>query len=79
MAKEVISRCDVCGTSEDVQEFKITHGDETKTVDLCPEHGGPVIEVFNLGTDTQKAAPKPKGRRSAHAVVPIEEWEGPTK
>jgi hypothetical protein len=76
VAKEVISRCDECGTSEDVQEFTITYGGETKDVDLCPEHGGPVIRVFELGTEVQNAAAKPrKPSRSSHAVVAIEDWK----
>ena len=70
MAKEVISRCDVCGTSEDVQEFKIEHGGQAKTVDLCPEHGGPVLKLFELGTDEKPPVKKAKG----HAVVAIEDW-----
>lgn len=73
MAKEVISRCDECGATEDVREFTITpEGDETKTVDLCPEHAGPVLAVYALGTEER---PKPKARRSrsGHAVVPIED------
>lgn len=79
MAKEVISRCDKCGDTEGVREFAITpEGDETKKVDLCAEHSGPVFEVYALGAEEQ---PKPKGRktRTTHAVVPIEDWEGPVK
>ena len=74
MAKEVISRCDKCGTSEDVQEFQITRGGETRDVDLCSEHGGPVNEAFDLGT-ARNAAPKSrKATRGGHAVVAIEDW-----
>jgi hypothetical protein len=79
VAKEVISRCDVCGATEDVQEITITpEGDPSKTVDLCPEHGGPVLELYALGVEGD---PKPKtkrrpGRPSSHSVVPIEEWDG---
>lgn len=74
MAKEVIERvrCDVCGTTEGVREFKITLEGQTKAVDLCEGCGAPVVEVFKLGTET-KAGPR-KGR-SAHAVVPIEDWD----
>ncbi|MFC9231022.1 hypothetical protein ACFTZI_19015 [Streptomyces decoyicus] len=75
MAKEVISRCDKCGASEDVQEFTITYGGETKEVDVCPEHGGPVLELFELGTEPQPTPARRKGR-TAHAVVPIEDWQG---
>jgi hypothetical protein len=76
VAKEVISRCDECGTTEDVQEFTITYGGETKDVDLCPEHGGPVLKVFTLGTEVQNSTPKPrKSSRSSHAVVAIEDWQ----
>lgn len=78
MVKEVIARCDRCGATEGVREFTITLEGVTKDVDLCGEHGAPVIEVFELGAEDQ---PKPKQRRgrSAHSVVPIEEWEGPVK
>jgi hypothetical protein len=75
VAKEVISRCDKCGTAEDVQEFKITYGGETKEVDLCPEHGGPVLEAFELGSEPPKAPAPRRGRRSSHSVVPIEDWK----
>ncbi|MFD6970155.1 hypothetical protein [Streptomyces sp. NPDC059949] len=73
MAKELISRCDECGTSEGVQEFTITYGGKTKDVDACPEHAGPILALFELGADA-KATPAPrKGGRSAHAVIPIED------
>lgn len=75
MAKEVISRCDVCGTSEGAQEFRITHGGEARDVDLCPEHAAPVLKVYELGTRPGRAPSKPRSNRSAHAVIPIEEWQ----
>lgn len=83
MAKEVITRCDKCGASKDVREIAITpQGDETKTVDLCPEHAGPIFEVYALGVE-ESPRPKPRNRRtSAHSVVPVEDlenWEGHTK
>ncbi|MFD3464787.1 hypothetical protein ACFWWM_00165 [Streptomyces sp. NPDC058682] len=73
MAKELISRCDKCGTSVDVEEFTITYGGETKDVDLCPDHSAPVLEVFELGAVPQQAPASRKGGRSAHAVIPIED------
>jgi hypothetical protein len=79
VAKEVISRCDECGATEGVRQFTITpEGDETKDVDLCAEHAGPVFKVYALGVEEQ---PKSRGRkaRQTHAVVPIEDWEGPVK
>lgn len=72
MAKEVISRCDKCGTSEDVQEITIIIGGDTKTVDLCPGDLGPVVEVFELGAAEQSKSKQRRGR-SAHAVVPVED------
>ncbi|MCB5179487.1 hypothetical protein [Streptomyces antimicrobicus] len=75
MAKEVISRCDECGASEGVQEFTITYGNQTKTVDACPEHAAPVLALFELGTDAQPAQKPRKGGRSAHAVIPIEDLD----
>ncbi|THA41831.1 hypothetical protein [Streptomyces sp. A1547] len=74
MAKELISRCDVCGTSDDVQEFTIIWN-ESKTVDLCPDHAGPLFELYELGTTVKATTPAPrKGGRSAHGVIPIEDW-----
>lgn len=75
MAKETISRCDECGAVNDVQEFRITYGGETREVDLCPDHGGPLLALFEKGAKVGQR-PASKGRaRSAHAVVPIEEWQ----
>ncbi|MFJ7590203.1 hypothetical protein ACIQZO_23020 [Streptomyces sp. NPDC097617] len=75
MAKEVISRCDECGTSEGVEEITITYRGRTREVDACPEHGGPAIALFELGTDKPSTPPaRTSGGRSAHAVVPIEDW-----
>ncbi|MEV5084977.1 hypothetical protein AB0K74_41605 [Streptomyces sp. NPDC056159] len=72
MAKEVVSKCDRCGTSEGAQEFNITYGGETRELDLCPEHSGPILELFELGKVLGK---RPTSRRTGHAVVPIEEWQ----
>lgn len=74
MAKEVISRCDVCGTNEEVEEFKIERKGVAKLVDLCVEHGKPVVEVFELGATGTKV-PARRGRPSSHSVVPIEDWK----
>ena len=74
MVKEVISRCDVCGTSEEVEEVEIKLQGVTKSVDLCGEHRAPVVEVFDLGTEVTSKGRARKGGRSSHAVVPIEEW-----
>ncbi|MGW6571685.1 hypothetical protein ACWGAN_05850 [Streptomyces sp. NPDC054945] len=75
MAKELISRCDECGTSEGVEEITITYRGKTREVDACPEHGGPAIALFELGTDKPTTPPaRTGGGRSAHAVVPIEDW-----
>jgi hypothetical protein len=72
VAKEVISRCDVCGTTEGVEEVSITIGGEARTVDLCENDRAPVLKVFEVG---QGVKPKKRGGRSAHAVVPIEDLD----
>ncbi|MBT2541961.1 hypothetical protein J7E99_14915 [Streptomyces sp. ISL-44] len=73
MAKELISRCDECGTSEDVEEFTITYGDETKDVDACPKHAKPLHKLFEAGTARATSPAPRKAGRSAHAVVPVED------
>ncbi|MFF1776933.1 hypothetical protein [Streptomyces virginiae] len=75
MAKETISRCDKCGTREGVEEITITYRGQTREVDACPEHGGPAIALFELGTDKPTTPPaRTRGGRSDHAVVAIEDW-----
>jgi hypothetical protein len=71
VVKEVISRCNICGTSVDgVEEFTITIGGETRDVDLCTEDAAPIVAAFEAGAPVE---PKTKRGRSSHAVVPIED------
>ncbi|MFE0648565.1 hypothetical protein ACFVZH_08275 [Streptomyces sp. NPDC059534] len=76
MAKEVISRCDECGSTEGVEEFTIIRDGVPKDVDLCAPHAAPVIRAYDLGaTSTSVAKKATKGRRGGHAVIAIEDWE----
>lgn len=72
MAKEVISRCDECGTADDVQEFTISYEGRTVDVDLCKEHGYPVLTAFEKGRP-KDAAPKRGRKKAVHSVVPVED------
>lgn len=76
MVKQVIARCNKCGAHEDTQEFTITHNGESREIDLCPEHAGPLVEAFELGDVPEKPTAKPrKSTRSSHSVVAIEDWK----
>lgn len=82
MAREVVIRCDRkgCGSTDETEEFVITRAGKKKTIALCGEHKGPLVELYDLGEDGQAAAPPRRGRaRAAHSVVPIEDWEGAPK
>ncbi len=80
MVKEVVTKCNRCGSTEDVEEFTITRGGETREVDLCGEHKEPLIELYEIAT-TPAAVPAPAKRPAVrrgstrHAVVPIEDWQ----
>jgi hypothetical protein len=77
VAKEttVILRCDVCGTTEGVEEYEIKRNGQKRAVDLCENDGAPLVKLFELGTAPTKA-PARVGRPSSHAVIPIEDWDG---
>jgi hypothetical protein len=76
VVKEIIARCDECGSTEGVQEFQIVYGGKPKGVDLCAEHGGPLIALYELGQDPEPVqAAAPKRGRIRHAVVPIEDTD----
>ncbi|MFC7979492.1 hypothetical protein ACFUT3_30195 [Streptomyces cinereoruber] len=75
MAKEVISRCDKCGKTEGVEEFTIIRDGSPREVDLCPVDAAPVVEAYDLGTDSAPATKRAtRGRRGGHAVIAIEDW-----
>lgn len=78
MAREVVItiRCDAkkCGSTDETEEFVISHGGKPKTVALCAKHKGPVVEAYELGTEETLPAPK-RPRRSGHSVVAIEDWK----
>lgn len=43
----VYRHCDVCGVDpEPTPEFKITHGTERVTLDLCADHAAPVLALM---------------------------------
>ena len=71
MAKEVISRCDECGSTEDTEEFTIIRNGQKKDVDLCGEHKAPLVKLYELGA----TSPTRRGRPAAHSVVAIEDWK----
>ncbi|MFF0481036.1 hypothetical protein [Streptomyces sp. NPDC004435] len=76
MAKEVVSRCDECGTTEGVREFIVSVDVHTRELDLCPEHAAPLLRLYDLGTEVstgRKASSK--ARKGGHAVVAIEDWQ----
>lgn len=81
MVKEVsvVTKCNVCGGTDAVEEFTITRDGSKREVDLCGQHKGPLIELYDVGTEPQAApAPGRRGRGAAptrHAVVAIEDWE----
>jgi hypothetical protein len=81
VVKEVISRCNICGSVDGVEEFTITRAGTPKVVDACAEHGAPLIALYDPGETPQKAAPRQRGgadRRSGgsrHSIVPIEDWK----
>jgi succinylarginine dihydrolase len=80
VAREVIElvKCDECGSEEDVEGFTIIREGTPRDVDLCGTHKAPLVKLYVLGVEGDPR-PKPKrrpGRPSAHAVVPIEEWDG---
>jgi hypothetical protein len=76
VAREVIVKCDKCGSTDETEEFGVTRNGQSRTVAACGEHKGPLVELFDLGEEERK--PKARRTRSTHAIVPIEEWEGPT-
>jgi hypothetical protein len=76
VVKEIIAKCDECGSTEGVQEFQIVYGGKPKSVDLCAEHAGPLIALYELGQDSEsEQAARPKRGRVRHAVVPIEDTD----
>jgi hypothetical protein len=55
--REVVTRCDVCGTDEDVSSYRISHrvGDEEEIwdVEICPKtdsrHSKPILVLMQKG------------------------------
>ncbi|MGW6535239.1 hypothetical protein ACWGBV_18475 [Streptomyces sp. NPDC055051] len=77
MAKEVVSRCDECGTTEGVREFVIIVGEKPREVDLCPEHAAPLLKLYDLGVEAATSKPpatRPR-KQGGHAVIAIEDWQ----
>jgi hypothetical protein len=82
VVKEVVAKCNVCGATEDVEEFTIIRAGEAREVDACAEHRAPLVELYETGEAPQKAAPPQRsgdGRRGGnrHSIVPIEDWQKP--
>jgi hypothetical protein len=73
VVKEIITKCNECGSTDEVEEFTITRGGEKREVDLCGDHKGPLVKVFELGEDAPKVTHPRKGRRGSHSVVAIED------
>ncbi|MEV7589748.1 hypothetical protein AB0O42_05695 [Streptomyces sp. NPDC089922] len=75
MAKELISRCDECGSTEGAEEFVIIRNGVQRETDLCADHKRPVVEAFERGVESASNRKPRQGGRSAHSVIPIEEWD----
>lgn len=56
MAREVTFRCDVCGSGDGVETWKITNGVTTE-VDLCVKHGKPLRDLAAKGRKVVHPAP----------------------
>ena len=49
MAREYIDKCDQCGETEGVTKFQIHTSESLCEVDLCGEHGQPIVKLMALG------------------------------
>lgn len=48
MAKEVVTRCDVCG-GEPASSFSIATDAGTAEIDLCQKHAAPLLRLYQKG------------------------------
>ncbi|MFI8890492.1 hypothetical protein [Streptomyces paradoxus] len=74
-----IAKCDVCGSDDDVSEAVVTLDGDTREIDLCREHKGPLAEVMVKGRPVEQIrAPRKRAtpKKVAHSVVPIEDLPG---
>lgn len=52
MAKEVVTRCDVCGTADDtVRTYTVKTDGTTWEVDLDEKHAEPILKVARKGRE----------------------------
>lgn len=66
--------CDVCeGRDEPAKTWKVQGDGMTATVDLCEEHGAPLLELVRAGGGTKP--PKTRRRRTGSKVTTLEEIE----
>lgn len=73
--------CIVCG-SLNTEKWSMNRGRELSIVDLCPEHEGPLLEVFRAGLvqdekPTTGRTPSQRMRPSKEKLFAPLEWEPP--
>lgn len=71
MAREVITKCDICGDDEGARRYTIHTDVEQWSIDLCPTHAEPIMTVARQGQrqDTGTAALPTQSTRSLESRI----------
>ncbi len=65
MAKEIVTKCDVCGNpGEDVRTYTIRYDDHTWEVDLDAQHAGPLMKIVAKGRESEVPTRRPQDVRA---------------
>lgn len=68
MARDVVVTCDVCNKPDAVEWSVAQSGDGHWAVDLCPEHGGVILELVAKGREVAQTRPSGTGRKYSRYV-----------